>query len=189
MINPVKYPTGVKTNLRAWFLLLGFLMAVKPAAGFTMIKDTIIQNSNLVKGKPLPDFTMQTPDGARIKLSSQKRHVLLIDYWASWCMPCRAAIPHLKELYKKYHEKGFEILSVSIDQNSKAWNNAMQKEAMPWPQAIDKYEAGKDASAVMIAFGITSVPFAIMLDKEGKVMLVNPTAAEIDQQLLEVFKL
>jgi thiol-disulfide isomerase/thioredoxin len=189
MINPIKYSIGVKTKLRAWFLLLGFfVITVKPAAGFTVIKDTIMQNSNLVKGKPLPDFNLQTPDGTSIKLSSLKGHVVLIDFWASWCMPCRAAIPHLKELYKKYHEKGFEILSVSIDQNSKAWNNAMQKEAMPWPQAIDKYDAGKDASAVMIAFGITSVPFAIMLDKEGKVMQVNPIAAEIDQQLLEAFK-
>src|SRR5476651_1294963 len=119
MINPIKYPTGIKTNLWAWFLLLGFFITVKPAAGFTVIKDTVIQNSNLVKGKPLPDFTMQTPDGTSIKLSSLKGHVVLIDFWASWCMPCRAAIPHLKELYKKYHEKGFEVLSVSIDQNNK----------------------------------------------------------------------
>ncbi|WP_114936964.1 TlpA family protein disulfide reductase [Mucilaginibacter endophyticus] len=150
-------------------------------------RDTVAASQNLTVGKPLPVFELQTADGKTIKLSSVKGKVVLVDFWASWCMPCRAAIPHLKELYKQYHTKGFEILSISIDQNSKAWKNAMLKEAMPWQQGIDRYEEGKDASIMMSALGIQSVPFAIMLDAGGKVILVNPAAADMDGYLKDTF--
>ncbi|MFC0515297.1 TlpA family protein disulfide reductase [Mucilaginibacter angelicae] len=150
-------------------------------------QDTVITNKNLTAGKPLPAFDLQTADGKSIKLSSVKGKMVLVDFWASWCMPCRAAIPHLKELYKAYHAKGFEIMSISIDQNRKAWKNAMLKEAMPWEQGIDKYEDGKDASVMMNALGIQSVPFAIMLDAAGNVVLINPAAADIDTQLKKIF--
>jgi thiol-disulfide isomerase/thioredoxin len=150
-------------------------------------QDTVSASQNLTAGKPLPAFDLQTADGKSIKLSSVKGKVVLVDFWASWCMPCRAAIPHLKELYKTYHAKGFEIVSISIDQNSKAWKNAMLKEAMPWGQGIDKYEDGKDASVMMNALGIQSVPFAIVLDAAGNVVLINPAAADIDAQLEKIF--
>jgi len=164
------------------------LVGIKQAAAFTMMPaDTVVVNLNLVVGKVLPEFTLQAPDGKAIKLSSVKGRVVLIDFWASWCMPCRASIPHLKELYQKYHASGFEIVSVSIDQNSKAWKNAMLKEAMPWEQGIDRYEDGKDASVMMNALGIQSVPFAIVLDAAGNVVLINPVAADIDAQLKKIF--
>ncbi|GGA97982.1 TlpA family protein disulfide reductase [Mucilaginibacter rubeus] len=150
-------------------------------------RDTVTASQNLLVGKPLPAFELQTAGGKSIKLSSVKGKVVLVDFWASWCMPCRAAIPHLKELYKQYRAKGFEIVSVSIDQNSKAWKNAMLKEAMPWQQGIDKYEEGKDASVMTNALGIQSVPFAIVLDAEGNVILINPTSSDIDIQLKKIF--
>lgn len=156
-------------------------------ASLSKKQDTVASSQKLTVGKPLPVFELQTADGKSIKSSSVKGKVVLIDFWASWCMPCRAAIPHLKELYKQYHAKGFEIVSISIDQNSKAWKNAMLKEAMPWQQGIDKYEDGKDASVMMNALGIQSVPFAIVLDAAGNVILINPTASDIDMQLKKVF--
>ncbi|SDD70110.1 Thiol-disulfide isomerase or thioredoxin [Mucilaginibacter pineti] len=149
--------------------------------------DTVLQNPNLAAGKSLPEIIMQTADGKPLKLSFLKGRAVLIDFWASWCMPCRASIPHLKELYKKYHDKGFEIVSVSIDQNDKAWKNAMQKEAMPWQQLIDKYEAGKDISVAMEQLGIQSVPFAILLNANGTVQTINPEATTLDGELKKVF--
>jgi thiol-disulfide isomerase/thioredoxin len=170
-------------------LVLILATAVKQASAHALKPiDTVASNSNLTVGKNLPVFNLQNNGGKLIKISSIKGKVVLIDFWASWCMPCRAAIPHLKELYKKYRQSGFEILSVSIDQNNKAWKNAMLKEAMPWQQAIDKYEAGKDASVVMNTLGIQSVPFAILLDGEGKVVLINPEASGIDEYLNKIFK-
>lgn len=150
-------------------------------------QDTITASQNLIVGKPLPAFELQTAGGKSIKLSSVKGKVVLVDFWASWCMPCRAAIPHLKELYKQYHAKGFEIVSVSIDQNNKAWKSAMFKEAMPWEQGIDRYEDGKDASVMMNALGIQSVPFAIVLDAAGNVVLINPAASDIVTYLKKTF--
>lgn len=164
------------------------IAAAKQAHAFvSQLADTVAVNPNLVTGKTLPQFTVQTDAGNALKLLSLKGRVLLIDFWASWCMPCRAAIPHLKELYKKYHAEGFEILSISIDQNSKAWKNAMLKEGMPWQQAIDKYDEGKDASVIMEALSIQSVPFAIVLNADGKVALINPASADVDRHLNKVF--
>lgn len=178
-----------KTDIKTCMLLLLCLFGLaKGAKALSIAKpDTIKQNDNMVIGKPLPDLSLQTVNGAVIKLSSLKGKAVLIDFWASWCMPCRASIPHLKQLYQKYHEQGFSILSVSIDQNTKAWQTAMLKEAMPWQQAIDKYEDGKDASMLMNTLGIQSVPFAIILDKDGKVLLINPDAEQIDKLLPKLF--
>jgi thiol-disulfide isomerase/thioredoxin len=161
--------------------MLALMLWGKPAAGSIYLKKDTLAGPE--KGKSLPDFLLKTADGSTIKLSSIKGEVVLIDFWASWCMPCRAAIPHLKELYKTYQHKGLKILSVSIDQNSTAWNKAMLKEAMPWPQVIDHYDAGKDASEMMISLGITSVPFMIVLNKKGEVEIVNPTVEQLDSLL------
>jgi thiol-disulfide isomerase/thioredoxin len=177
-----------KRILIACAIVVFSLVGLKQATAFTVMPaDTLATNPNLMVGKVLPEFTLQAPDGKAIKLSSIKGRVVLIDFWASWCMPCRASIPHLKELYQKYHANGFEIVSVSIDQNSKAWKNAMLKEAMPWGQGIDRYEDGKYASIIMNALGIQSVPFAIVLDAAGNVVLINPAAADIDAQLKKIF--
>ncbi len=169
-------------------VLICILILTKGVQGST--KTTVYmrqKDSSLVIGKPLPDITLQTANGTVVKLSALKGKVLLVDFWASWCMPCRAAIPHLKTLYQKYHDKGFEILSISIDQKDKAWKTAMLKEAMPWQQAIDAYEDGKEASVLMGTLGIQSVPFAIMLDKDGKVMQINPEAGQIDSLLARLY--
>lgn len=170
-------------------LLLCLLGLTKEAQGAGMVRaDTVVkQNDNLVTGKPLPDLRLQTADGTTFNLATLKGKIVLVDFWASWCMPCRASIPHLKALYQQYNDKGFDILSVSIDQNNKAWKTAMLKEAMPWLQAIDKYENGKDASVLMNELGIQSVPFAIMLGKDGKVILINPDVAQIDALLAKQF--
>jgi thiol-disulfide isomerase/thioredoxin len=132
-------------------------------------------------------LSLQTADGATVNLVALKGKVILVDFWASWCMPCRASIPHLKALYQQYSDKGFDILSVSIDQNNKAWKTAMLKEAMPWLQAIDKYENGKDASVLMNVLGIQSVPFVIILGKDGRVMLINPDGTQIETALTKQF--
>jgi thiol-disulfide isomerase/thioredoxin len=177
------------TVLKNCLLLLCLLaLATKAQAAITGSADTVIkQNDNLAIGKPLPNLSLQTADGATVNLVALKGKVILVDFWASWCMPCRASIPHLKALYQQYSDKGFDILSVSIDQNNKAWKTAMLKEAMPWLQAIDKYENGKDASVLMNVLGIQSVPFVIILGKDGRVMLINPDGTQIETALTKQF--
>ncbi|EHQ28068.1 TlpA family protein disulfide reductase [Mucilaginibacter paludis] len=178
----------MKLYIRILSLVFTFVYINQAAKASGPIGADTLTKPNLTIGKTLPQFTLQTPDGTAIKMSSVKGKVVLVDFWASWCMPCRASIPHLKQLYQKYHADGFEILSVSIDQNNKAWKNAMLKEAMPWPQVIDHYDAGMDASTLMLSLGIASVPFVMMLDDEGKVVTINPAKEETDDQLKKIFK-
>ncbi|HXO76541.1 MAG TPA: TlpA disulfide reductase family protein, partial [Puia sp.] len=87
--------------------------------------------------KEAADFTLPTPAGENLRLSSLRGQYVLVDFWASWCMPCRAEIPHLKELYVQYHAAGLEIVSISIDAHPEAWKRAMGQEQMPWKQVLD----------------------------------------------------
>src|SRR5882757_10240711 len=84
--------------------------------------------------KEAADFTLPTPAGENLRLSSLRGQYVLVDFWASWCMPCRAEIPHLKDLYAQYHAAGLEIVSVSIDAHPEAWKRGMGQEQMPWKQ-------------------------------------------------------
>lgn len=91
----------------------------------------------LAEGQVAPEFSYPTPDGKK-KLGPQdfKGEILVLDFWASWCGPCRAEIPHLKEAYREYHSQGVAFLSVSIDKDEAAWRKAMKEEKMPWMQVL-----------------------------------------------------
>ena len=90
-------------------------------------------------GEKVPDFSVVGIDGKKHSLESllKGKKVLLIDFWASWCGPCKKEIPHLKEDYKRFAEKGFEIVSISIDQDEKAWLKAVDKLELQWPNFRD----------------------------------------------------
>lgn len=140
-----------------------------------------------VVNKPAPDFTLKTPDGKDLALSSLRGHVVLVDFWASWCRPCRATIPHLKEIYTKYHPAGLEILSVSLDANATAWKRAMEQEQMPWPQVVDTYEEEAASAKVAGIYGIQYIPYVLLVDKEGKLLSINPSAETVEQKLKKIF--
>lgn len=145
------------------------------------------QRAPIAVGRVAPAFTLTNAEGADVALSAYRGHILFIDFWASWCMPCRASIPHLKEAYAKYHDDGFDILSVSIDAKPAAWNKALAKEQMPWAQVLDVYTEGNATSAVAAKYGALSVPFTVMLDTAGKVLAINPTHGGIDSLLNKVY--
>ena len=128
------------------------------------------QKERLAEGKVAPEFSFPTPDGKK-KLGPQdfKGKILVLDFWASWCGPCRAEIPHLKEAYKEYSNKGVAFFSVSIDKDDAAWRKAMKEENMPWAQA-QAPKAGKD---VMKQYQFSGIPYILVLDKEGKIVAKN----------------
>jgi len=137
--------------------------------------------------KEAADFTLPTPAGEKLKLSSLRGQYVLVDFWASWCMPCRAEIPHLKDLYAHYHVAGLEIVSVSADAHPEAWKMAMRQEQKPWKQVLDTYSGTGNFSDVAGGYGIESIPYIFLLDKDGIVIALNPEPRALDKKLKKLF--
>lgn len=114
-----------------------------------------------------PDFTLSTPDGDPISLSSLKGKVVLIDFWASWCGPCRKENPNLVKLYQKYKSKGFTILSVSLDNDESAWKNAIETDGLIWPNHVSDLKGWE--SPMTQVYGFNSIPYTVVINKEGKI--------------------
>lgn len=125
---------------------------------------------------------IQLPDmnGKTVKLSDVKAKVVLIDFWASWCIPCRKSNPGLVKLYKDYKAKGFEILGVSIDDNKTAWMQAIGADKITWLQVNDP--GGWDAPTA-VKWKIEQIPSSFLLDEKGVIIAVNPLHRDIEAQL------
>ncbi|UYQ94179.1 AhpC/TSA family protein [Chitinophaga horti] len=129
------------------------------------INARLAQERALAKGAVPPNIAYANPDGNVTTLASFKGKYVIVDFWASWCGPCRKSIPRLKELYGLYKDKGFEILSVSVDKDSNAWRRAMSEEQMPWSQVLSP-----DMNKTMSEFMIQGIPTMFLLDREGKIV-------------------
>ena len=121
---------------------------------------------NRVKeGMPAPDITFQNEKGKTLHLDKLKGKITLIDFWASWCGPCRKEIPHVKKYYEEYKNKGVQFISVSIDAKKDVWTKALKEEQMPWLQGWAP-NSGKD---VLNTYQFNGIPFLILLDKKGNI--------------------
>jgi len=151
-----------------------------------MAKD-LDSKKKLLPGNVAPDFSLLQPDGKPLKLSDLRGKYVLIDFWASWCVPCRKAIPHLKEVYARYKDKGFEILSLSGDQNQEVWKKAMAQEQMPWPQVCDEFPDKFKPSKVGEIYQTRFIPFYVLLDKKGKILVYSGQDADVEKELERIF--
>jgi len=140
-------------------------------------------------GKVAPDFTLKDPYGKKITLSSLKGQVVLVDFWASWCAPCRAENKNVVELYKKYNPKGFTVMSVSIDEDKEKWTAAVEKDNLPWKNQVSSLVGWECPVAKLfgLGYGMTGVPYSLLLDKEGKVCGYNLRGEELKAKLEEIF--
>lgn len=143
----------------------------------------IAQQKKLANAQIAPDFAYSTPDGKKIGPKDFRGKYLLLDFWASWCGPCRKSIPHLKELYAKYKDMGLEILSVSIDRGEKAWLDALKSENMPWTQILAP-ESGKEVQKI---YQFSGIPHVLLLDREGRIIARELYGEDIDKELQRVF--
>ena len=127
------------------------------------------------------DIMGVTPSGETLSLSDLvgKTDYLLLDFWASWCGPCRRFVPVLKEMYISQPEGHFQILSCSVDQDIRAWKVALDEEQMPWPQIRE------DADHVCSdKYGVQFIPHTVLIDREGKIIGINLEEPEIEEILL-----
>jgi thiol-disulfide isomerase/thioredoxin len=123
-----------------------------------------IENPRRARERFAPEFRSVLADGQEISLESLKGKVVVLDFWATWCPPCRAAIPDLKALVKKYGEKNFVLLSISVDEDETAWRRFLEKHAMTWPQC-------RDQDLTFRQFEVNAFPTYLVLDGEGAVRL------------------
>lgn len=148
------------------------------------IAEAKYQKERLAIGKPAPDFSFPTPDGNVVGLKDYRGKLLIVDFWASWCGPCRSEIPHMKEIYKKYKSQGVEILSVSIDKKDTDWTKALQEEDMPWAQVC----APNAGAEIMKDYQFNGIPYIILIDKEGNILAKNLRGEDINKAIDEALK-
>lgn len=165
-----------------------FSGAAKNSAYYKEIVTKIGNLKNKEVNALAPDFTLLKRDKSKFTLSSTRGKFIMIDFWASWSAPCRAGIPHWKEIYEKYHQKGFDIVSVSDDRYWKDWIPALDKEQMPWMQVIDEFSTESLTVKVISLYGVPSMPYFILLDKEGKVLLASGNEDLMTEKIEEVLQ-
>jgi len=129
------------------------------------MEDKMAQANLLKPGKPVPAVAYPDDNGKLQGFDQYKGKYLLVDFWASWCGPCRAAVPKVKDLYAKYKDKGLDVVSISIDDNKKAWEKAMEEEGMPWQQWLSP-----DKNKTMQTFLFSGIPTIYIVDKEGRIV-------------------
>ncbi|MBU1820373.1 MAG: AhpC/TSA family protein [Bacteroidetes bacterium] len=134
-------------------------------------------------GDEAPDFTLDNPEGAPVALSSLRGKYVLIDFWASWCGPCRMENPNVVKMYNKYKDKGFAIYGVSLDKDKNAWLAAIKKDGLTWTHGSDLKFWN---SAVAQTYGVNAIPATYLLDKDGKVIAKNLRGPSLEAKLSEL---
>ena len=144
-------------------------------------------------GSKAPAFTKKDLNGNPLSLSSLTGKYLLIDFWGSWCGPCRQGNPHLKELYAKYKEKGFEILGIASEKSAELadaeekWKKAVQTDGLPWLHVLNDYD--KDQQDLVAMYAVSGFPTKLLLDKSGRIIFkeVGTGGDELDKELRKIF--
>lgn len=150
-----------------------------------IIEDHLNIARKLAIGNPAPDFSQPDMEGNIFSLSSLRGKYVLINFWASWCGPCRQDNPYLVKIYHKFHDKGFTILGVSLDHNKEAWIKAIKKDHLNWPQVSDLTGL---SNKVMQEYGVWVTPTNYLLDKEGIIIGRNLFGEKLEEKLTEALK-
>ncbi len=145
------------------------------------------QLSNLKKlaiGQPAPDIHLPNPSGDTVSLSSLRGKVVLIDFWAAWCAPCRKENPNVVRLYNEYKDDGFEIYGVSLDRSKDAWVEAIRQDKLGWIHVSDLQYFDSQAAAI---YNVEGIPFTVLLDREGNIIAKNLRGPSLENKLKEIF--
>ncbi len=135
-------------------------------------------------GGMAPEIKLMSPEGNEIALSSLRGQYVLIDFWASWCGPCRRENPNVVKVYNKYHSKGFEILGVSLDKDGNKWKGAIKQDGLTWMHVSDLKGWQSVAAAT---YNIHSIPATILLDKSGRIIAKDLRGQALEAKLQEIF--
>ena len=144
-----------------------------------------LANDKLAPGKIAPDFSETMVDGSKMSLSDLQGKVVLLDFWASWCGPCRRENPAVVALYEKYKDKGFTIMSVSLDKSKPNWIAAIEKDNLSWPNHVSDLQYWQSKAAKL--YGVGSIPFTVLIDAEGKIIRTKLRSHDLAIELARIF--
>lgn len=167
--------------------MLALLDTARPYAGSPLLAPARMwAKANAGAGGKYSDLTLPGPDGRAHKLSEyvgEGKYVLL-DFWASWCAPCREEMPNVKKAYDKYRGKGFTVVGISLDSKADAWKKAIAELGMNWPQLSD-LKGGK--SPVVAVYGLQSIPYSVLINGDGKIVARRLRGSALQDKLKEIY--
>lgn len=173
-------------DFESYNLLAESLKKNYPESGFALnFINRVEQMKATAIGAQAPEISLPSPEGEIIPLSSLRGKIVLIDFWASWCGPCRMENPNVVRLYNEVKDKGFEVYSVSLDKDKTAWMNAIQKDGLVWKSHVSDLQYW--SSSVVKQYGFSGIPFTVLIDRDGKIIgkgLRGPQLEETVKKLL-----
>ncbi|MCP4459282.1 MAG: TlpA family protein disulfide reductase [Cytophagales bacterium] len=150
----------------------------------SQMKERVDNGRVLAVGQMAPDFALPDPDGVDISLLELRGKYVLLDFWASWCKPCRAENPNVVRMYEKYHGDQFEILGVSLDRNKEAWIKAISDDGLEWMHVSDLKHFNSAAAAL---YNVNAIPATFLVDPEGRIVGKNLRGSSLETKLEELF--
>jgi thiol-disulfide isomerase/thioredoxin len=141
-------------------------------------------NAGISIGNKAPDLNFPNPSGKNIALSSLKGKIVLLDFWASWCKPCRAENPNVVRLYKQYKDKGFTIYSYSLDKDAEKWKGAIQQDGLTWPYHTSDLKGWQAAGSAL--YNVRSIPQTFLIGRDGNIIDIGLRGYELEEKLKEL---
>jgi peroxiredoxin len=177
-----------ENDLEAMVQVADKFKAEKPNSPNVYIKafiQQIIRFQGVQVGSEAPEIALKTPKDSTLTLSSLRGKYILVDFWASWCGPCRRENPNVVRMYNKFKDKNFDIYSVSLDEEKSSWLKAIEKDGMIWNHVSDLQFWNSAAAA---AYGVQAIPATFLLDKEGRIIAKNLRGEELEKKLEDLLK-
>lgn len=162
-----------------------FPQKIKKSEYGRRISNFIASRKDIKIGSNFADFQIKDKNGIAVKLSDLHSEITLLEFWASWCAPCRKENPNLVKIYEEYKSKGFEIVSISLDKEEKKWISAIQKDGLLWPNFCD-FMAWESESSLI--YGVYEIPNNFLINKKGEIIAKNIHGEELNKKLLELMK-
>ena len=167
------------------YLLNMFNDKLKDSRYTQAVKSILINSSSIDIGKLAPDFVQLNTDNKKVALSDYRGKFVLLEFWGSWCGPCRDENPELVKIYKKFSKSGFEIVGVSVDVNRQTWLQAIKNDNLTWPQLSDLRGQSNEAA---LLYNINAVPSNFLIDPKGVIIALNLRGDALYKKLSEIFQ-